>query len=52
MKRHQIGEPGQGIVEYALILVLIVVVVIIALVLLGPSLDDIFTGFMDGLVTS
>jgi pilus assembly protein Flp/PilA len=35
-------EEGQGLVEYALILVLIAVVVIIALTALGGSVSDIF----------
>lgn len=52
MKRNQQGEPGQGIVEYTLIFVLIVVIFVIALVLLGPSFGDIFTGVMDRLVAS
>ena len=36
-------EEGQGLVEYALILVLIAIVVIVALQLLGTSVGDIFT---------
>ena len=35
-------EKGQGLVEYALILVLIAVVVIAALTLLGPTISKIF----------
>ncbi|GAB1419979.1 hypothetical protein MASR2M15_00510 [Anaerolineales bacterium] len=37
------NEEGQGLVEYALILVLVAVVVIVALALLGPSIANIFT---------
>lgn len=40
MKENPGDEPGQGLVEYALLLVLVTVVVIITLVLLGPSLGD------------
>ena len=36
-------EEGQGLVEYALILVLIAVVVILALTATGTSINDIFT---------
>jgi len=35
-------EEGQGLVEYALILVLIAIVVIVVLVVLGPAIADIF----------
>ena len=35
-------EKGQGLVEYALILVLIAIVVIAALSLLGPQIANIF----------
>jgi len=36
-------KPGQGMVEYALILVLVAVVVIAALSILGPLVADIFS---------
>ena len=36
-------EEGQGLVEYALILVLVAVVVIGALSLLGPAIGNIFS---------
>ena len=36
-------EKGQGLVEYALILVLVAIVVIAALTLLGPTISGIFT---------
>ena len=35
-------EKGQGLVEYALILVLIAIVVIAALSLLGPQVGTVF----------
>jgi pilus assembly protein Flp/PilA len=47
-KAHKLGrvaaasERGQGLVEYALILVLVAVVVIGVLVVLGPSIKDLF----------
>jgi len=35
-------EKGQGLVEYALILVLVAVVVIVILSLLGPAISNVF----------
>ena len=43
-------EKGQGLVEYALILVLVAIVVIAALTLLGPTISGIFTSINTGLV--
>jgi pilus assembly protein Flp/PilA len=42
-------EEGQGLVEYALILVLVAVVVIIILVLLGPAIGNIFSNIINAL---
>jgi len=42
-------EEGQGLVEYALILVLVAVVVIAVLMLLGPAIGDVFSDIMTGL---
>ena len=39
-------EQGQGLVEYALILVLVAVVVIVILALLGPAIGDMFSRLM------
>ena len=36
-------EKGQGLVEYALILVLVAVVVISILAILGPQVGDVFS---------
>ena len=36
-------EEGQGLVEYALILVLIAVVVIAILTLIGPAVGNVFS---------
>lgn len=36
------SEKGQGLVEYALILVLVSVVVIVVLALVGPAISDVF----------
>ncbi len=42
-------EEGQGLVEYALILVLIAIVVIVVLGLLGEQISGIFEEITDGL---
>ena len=42
-------EKGQGLVEYALILVLVAVVVIIILALLGPAIGNIFSNIVSAL---
>lgn len=39
-------EEGQGLVEYALILVLVAVVVIVILTLLGPAIGGIFSNIV------
>ena len=36
-------EKGQGLVEYALILVLVAIVVIAALMILGPMVGNVFS---------
>jgi pilus assembly protein Flp/PilA len=36
-------EKGQGLVEYALILVLVAIVVIAALMVLGPIIGNVFS---------
>ncbi|HPH97978.1 MAG TPA: Flp family type IVb pilin [Anaerolineaceae bacterium] len=42
-------EKGQGLVEYALILVLVAVVVIAILALLGPAIGNIFQNIVDNI---
>ena len=42
-------EEGQGLVEYALILVLVAIVVIAILLLLGPQIANIFSRLTRGL---
>ena len=39
-------QEGQGLVEYALILVLVAVVVIVILALLGPAIGNIFSNIV------
>ncbi|MBZ0275306.1 MAG: pilus assembly protein [Anaerolineae bacterium] len=40
---YQPSEHGQGLVEYALILVMVAMVVIIILALLGPAIGNVFS---------
>jgi len=42
-------EEGQGLVEYALILVLVAIVVIAILTLLGPQIGNVFSRITNGL---
>ena len=42
-------EEGQGLVEYALILVLVAIVVIAILMLLGPVIGNVFSTITSGL---
>ena len=45
------SEDGQGMVEYALILVLIAVVVIVILIVLGGQVQNVFSDIVSGLGT-
>jgi pilus assembly protein Flp/PilA len=42
-------EKGQGLVEYALILVLVAVVVIVVLALLGPAIRNVFQSVVNAI---
>ena len=42
-------EKGQGLVEYALILVLVAIVVIAILLLLGPVIGNVFSTIVSSL---
>ncbi len=42
-------EKGQGLVEYALILVLVAIVVIAILALLGPTIGNVFSRIIQAL---
>ena len=39
-------EEGQGLVEYALILVLVAMVVILILAILGPTIGNVFSNII------
>ena len=50
-----IPEKGQGLVEYALILVLVAVIVLVVLLALGPIIGDVFSeiiGVLSGISPS
>jgi len=42
-------EKGQGLVEYALILVLVAIVVIVILAILGPIIGNIFSNIVSNI---
>lgn len=42
-------EKGQGLVEYALILVLVAIVVIAILTLLGPAIGNVFSTILNAI---
>ena len=42
-------EKGQGMVEYALILVLVAIVVIVILAILGPAVGGVFSQVTDAI---
>ncbi len=42
-------EQGQGLVEYALVLVLVAIVIIAILTLLGPQIGNVFSRITSGL---
>ena len=48
-KIEQLKKKGQGLVEYALILVLIAIVVILILTFLGQKVNDTFSTIGSGL---
>ena len=44
-------EKGQGLVEYALILVLVAVVVIVVMQILGPTIGNVFSSIISSLTS-
>ncbi len=48
-RRLERPEDGQGMVEYALILVLIAIVVIVILQVVGKQLNNVFSNVSNGL---
>lgn len=47
--KFALNERGQGMVEYALILVLVAVVVIAALTVMGPLVSNVFSTINTGI---
>lgn len=45
------NEEGQGLVEYALILVLVAIIVIAILTLLGPQIGNVFSRITYGMTS-
>ncbi len=50
MKKLIRSEKGQGLVEYALILVLVAIVVLGVLLIMGPTIGNVFSNVVDNLV--
>ena len=42
-------EEGQGLVEYAFILVLVAIVVIVILAILGPAIGNVFSNVVNAI---
>jgi pilus assembly protein Flp/PilA len=40
-------EQGQGLVEYALILVMVAIIVIVILAVLGPAIGNVFSNVVN-----
>jgi len=40
-------QSGQGLVEYALILVLVIIVIVVVAKILGPALGDVINRFLE-----
>ncbi|HEY6537627.1 MAG TPA: Flp family type IVb pilin [Candidatus Dormibacteraeota bacterium] len=49
VSHRETDEEGQGMVEYALILVLIAIVVIVILTIVGHRVSDVFSNINTGL---
>lgn len=43
------SERGQGLVEYALILVLVALIVLVILALLGPAIGNVFSNIINSI---
>jgi pilus assembly protein Flp/PilA len=46
LMRNRLSEKGQGLLEYALILVLVALIVIVVLALLGPQIGYVFSNIV------
>ncbi|MGA8416916.1 MAG: Flp family type IVb pilin [Candidatus Dormiibacterota bacterium] len=50
-RKREEAEEGQGMVEYALILVLIAIVVIVILQVVGKQVNNVFSNISNGLAS-
>lgn len=51
-RRLRSGSPGQGMVEYSLILLLVAIAVIVIFVLVGHRVSDLYSNVNGGLKTA
>jgi len=51
-RRLRSGSPGQGMVEYSLILVLVAIVVLVIFVVLGHRVSDLYSNINNGVNTA
>jgi pilus assembly protein Flp/PilA len=42
-------EPGQGLVEYALIMLLVAIIVIVVLALFGPAIGNLYSSVIQNI---
>jgi pilus assembly protein Flp/PilA len=45
----KLQKKGQGLVEYALILVLVAIVIIVILAILGPAIGNVFSDVVESI---
>ncbi len=46
MEVLRLPEQGQGLVEYALIIILVAIVVIVILILMGPGIGNMYSSIV------
>lgn len=51
-RRLRSGSPGQGMVEYSLILVLVAIVVLVIFNVLGHRVSDLYSNISNGINTA
>ena len=44
-----LGQNGQGLVEYALLLVMVALVVLAMLIIMGPAIGNVFSNIISAL---
>ena len=48
-EEHNASETGQGLIEYALILILVAVTVVALLVIMGPAMGNIYSNILSAI---